>query len=126
MADTGEVVQGTLDLLTLSLVTAFALGAVLLAAIGVFGVMSQSVAERRREIGVRLALGASPRAIARELSREAACLGAGGLAVGALLALAGVRAISGFLYQVAPFDGLALGGAVLVLLLTFPLIEERG
>lgn len=100
----------------LSLVTAFALGAVLLAAIGVFGVMSQSVAERRREIGVRLALGASPRAIARELSREAARLGAGGLAVGALLAFAGVRAISGFLYQVAPFDVLALGGAVLVLL----------
>jgi predicted permease len=102
----------------LTLLSVFAGGAILLAAIGVFGVMSQSVVERRREIGVRLALGASPRAIARELSREATRLGVGGLAAGIVLAAVGVRAISGFLYRVAPFDALALVGAIVVLLAT--------
>lgn len=101
----------------LSLLSAFAAGAILLSAIGVFGVMSQSVVERRREIGVRLALGASPRSIARELMVEAGRLGAAGLVVGALLAVAGTRTITGFLYEVAPFDAVALTGAVCVLLL---------
>ncbi|MBK6486786.1 MAG: ABC transporter permease [Gemmatimonadetes bacterium] len=99
----------------LALLAAFATGASLLAAVGVFGVMSQSVLERRREVGVRLALGASRRDIARELSREALAMTLGGLVVGIALAALGASAFSRFLFEVEPFDGFAFASAVVVL-----------
>jgi len=100
------------------LLATFAGIAIALAGVGVFGVMNQSVVERSREIGVRLALGATPRAITRELSREALWLAVGGVLVGGALAIVGVRAIAGFLFEVAPFDLVAISGAVILLLAT--------
>ena len=102
--------------LLLLLLAAFAASAMLLAAVGVFGVTTQSVVERRREIGVRLALGATPGSIVREISREALRLAAVGCIGGLALAAAGTHAIARFLYEVAPFDPLAFVGAAAVLM----------
>ena len=102
------------------LVAAFALAAVAIATVGVFGVMSQAVAERGREIAVRMALGAGPRTIVKEFLAEAGWMTAVALAVGLAIALVATRAIAGFLYGIAPIDSLSLAvaaGLVVVLAL---------
>jgi ABC-type antimicrobial peptide transport system permease subunit len=71
---------------------------------GLYGVLSQFVSYRRHEIGVRMALGASRRSVARLVLRRGAMLIGTGLAAGLLLALAAGRLINGFLYQVQPLD----------------------
>ena len=70
----------------LVLLGAFALAAVLVAAVGVFGVMSQAATERRREIAVRMALGASPRTIVGEFVAESGWMTAAGLVAGLVIA----------------------------------------
>ncbi len=100
----------------LLLIGAFAGVAVLLACIGVAGVMSQSVAERTREIGVRLALGATPGVIRGELLRDALVLAGWGLAGGVVAAVAGTRVLSGFLFEVSPIDAAGYAGALVMLL----------
>ena len=78
--------------------------------------MAYNVARRTREFGVRMALGAQPRNIARPILREALLLAAGGLAVGVPAALALTRLIRGQLYGVSPTDpATLLAGAVLLL-----------
>jgi len=98
-----------------TLVSGLAALAILLAAVGVFGVVAYAVRSRTAELGVRLALGASPDRLAREVLRRAVpmvVLGLGaGLAAG-YLAARGARAV---LYGVAPLDPLSLGVAVLVM-----------
>ena len=95
---------------------ALALLAVLLSCIGLYGLMAYNVARRTREFGVRMALGAQPRNIARPILREALLLAAGGLAVGVPAALALTRLIRGQLYGVSPTDpATLLAGAVLLL-----------
>ncbi len=90
------------------LVTGFGLAALLLGVVGVYGVTSYVVGGRLREFGIRLAVGAEPRAIVRDaLARGLAPVGAG-LAAGLLGALAGGRLLSGFLYGVTPRDPLTL------------------
>jgi putative ABC transport system permease protein len=86
------------------LVALFATAALLLAALGVYGVMAHGVAQRQREIGVRLALGASPTGIGRMILSEA-----GRLAIaGALLGLAGAvvigQVLARLLFGVTPYD----------------------
>ena len=108
----------------LVLLAAFSLSAVLIGAVGVFGVMSQAAAERGREIAVRMALGAAPRTILGEFFAEAGWMAAAGLAVGLAVALVATRALTRFLFEVAPFDPLSIGAAVgtivlLVLIATF-------
>jgi putative ABC transport system permease protein len=98
-----------------ALVTAFALLALLLAAIGVYGVMSHMVTERSREIGVRLALGARSEDIVRMVLRTGIRLAVPGVAVG----LAGAVALSGvlanFLFGVSSLDpAIYLGVAALL------------
>ena len=95
--------------------------ALLLATVGVSGVMGQVVAHRTREIGIRLALGADPRAIVQRLLRQGLGLTVVGLAIGWAAATALSRLIAGRLYQVSPTDprvfaavALVLTGAVLV------------
>ncbi|MGI8843444.1 MAG: ABC transporter permease, partial [Gemmatimonadaceae bacterium] len=90
------------------LLAAFALAAVAIATVGVFGVMSQAVTERGREIAVRMALGAAPRTIVAEFLAEAGWMTAVGLGVGLGIALLATRAIAGFLYGVAPVDGVSV------------------
>jgi predicted permease len=95
---------------------AFALAALLLAALGVYGVMAYSVSERTAEMGVRMSLGARPADIARMVLGDGLALTAVGLALGlgAALALGGV--LRSQLVGVAPSDPAALAGAAALLL----------
>jgi putative ABC transport system permease protein len=83
--------------------------ALLLAVIGLYGTMSYSVARRRNEIGIRIALGAARTGILREVVGEAGRVVGVGLALGGLLALAATRLVAGLLYGVTPSDPTTLG-----------------
>ena len=98
------------------LLTWFAAAAVLLAGIGVYGAMSQSVAQRRREIGVRVALGASPSDALRLIFHEGFRMAGAGIAIGVALALVVARLGKALLYGVAPADPIVYATAPLVLL----------
>jgi predicted permease len=88
----------------LSLLALFAAAGLALAAIGIFGVLSYTVAQRRREIGIRIALGAQPAAVLRNVMAGALRLAAGGLVLGVAGALALSRAIRGLLFDVSAAD----------------------
>ena len=96
----------------LVLLATFSLSAVAIGAVGVFGVMSQAAAERGREIAVRMALGAAPRTILGEFFAEAGWMTGAGLVAGLAVALVATRAITRFLYEVAPFDPVSIAAAV--------------
>jgi predicted permease len=102
---------------TTALLTAFTLLAVVLAAIGLYGVLAYSVAQRTREIGIRVALGAPRSRIARLVVAQAAVLALIGAAVGLLAAHRAARLLGSMLYGVAANDpwSFAAGGAVLLL-----------
>jgi predicted permease len=89
--------------------------ALLLAAIGVYGVKSYVVAQRTREIGIRLALGAAPRDIVLMLLRDGARLTIVGIAIGFPLAVVLGRLLSVAMFEVSPYDPLVLTAAPLVL-----------
>jgi putative ABC transport system permease protein len=97
------------------LLALFAAVALVLAAIGVYGVMSYSVTARTQEMGVRLAIGAQRREVVWLVLRQVFWLSAIGLALGVGLVLAGGRILGDLLYGVRPHDPLtiALGAAVL-------------
>jgi predicted permease len=90
--------------------------AVLLACIGLYGVMSYGVTQRTAEIGVRMAMGARPAAVRWLVIREAAATVLAGAVVGLLGAVATVRLVEAQLFGVTPYDPVALGAATLVLL----------
>jgi predicted permease len=108
--DSSHVING--------LLSAFGILALSLAAAGLYGVISYAVAQRRREIGVRLALGASPRVVARMIVRDGLRLGATGTAIGlalaALMSHALARASSTLLYGITPTDPATFVGVTLV------------
>jgi predicted permease len=89
----------------------------LLASIGLYGLLSYTVSRRTGEIGVRMALGASRSGIAALMLRDAAVLLGIGLAAGLAIALAGARAIGSLLYGLSGHDPVALGAAAGVLVL---------
>jgi ABC-type antimicrobial peptide transport system permease subunit len=89
--------------------------AVLLAAIGLYGVISYTVAQRTNEIGIRMALGAQRSGIVGLILREVAVLIGIGIAIGAVLALGGGRAASSLLYGLKANDSLTLALAVILL-----------
>ncbi|HVD90662.1 MAG TPA: ABC transporter permease [Vicinamibacterales bacterium] len=95
--------------------------AVLIATIGLYGVMSYMVARRRIEIGVRMALGADGGAVVRMIVREAAVLLAAGLIIGAVLSVLAARTADTLLYGLKPWDpltiALAMAGLAAVTLL---------
>jgi predicted permease len=88
----------------MSLFGIFAALALLLGAVGIYGVMSFTVAQRSKELGVRLALGASRRSIFRLVFERGARLTLPGIAVGVVLALASARVLSNLLYEVSTLD----------------------
>jgi ABC-type antimicrobial peptide transport system permease subunit len=100
-----------------SLAMAFSIVALLLAAIGLYGVMAFQVSARTREIGVRMALGAARGQVVRMVIGQALLVVAIGIGVGVPFALAGARSLRALLYGVTPFDPapLASGAAVLVI-----------
>jgi len=89
--------------------------ALLLAAIGLYGVMSYTVSQSTRELGLRMALGAGAPHLLRLVMSQGMALTAGGLALGAVASLALTRLIVGMLYQVSPRDPLAFGVAFVVM-----------
>jgi predicted permease len=101
--------------LGLYLVGLFAGLAVAMVIAGLYGVLSQFVSYRRHEIGVRMALGADRRSVARLVLRRGAMLIGSGLSAGLLLALAAGRLVKDFLYQVRPLDAWTYLFAVLLL-----------
>jgi putative ABC transport system permease protein len=107
--------------LGLSLVGSFAALAVAMVIAGLYGVLSQLVSYRRREIGVRMALGATRQSVAQLVLRQGSILIGAGLGAGLLLSFATARLIKGFLYQVQTLD-IATYVAVAVTLLMVGLI----
>jgi predicted permease len=94
----------------------FALLALALGAIGVYGVMAYGVAQRRHEIGIRMALGARGGEVTRMVLREGAVLTVAGVAAGLGVALALSRVMSGFLFEVSATDPGTLFGVALIML----------
>lgn len=105
----------TTDRLLARLSFAFGLVALLLAAIGLYGVLSYGVARRTSEIGIRKALGAADGTVIFMILRESSWLLAGGLALGALLALGSLRWIESHLFGLSPADPISFATAALVL-----------
>jgi putative ABC transport system permease protein len=97
------------------LLGAFAAMAVFLAALGIFGVLSYSVVQRSREIGIRVALGAHPRDVLRMVLAHAATLAVVGVLAGLAGALALSRAIGSLLFELSPTDPLTLGSMAVLL-----------
>jgi putative ABC transport system permease protein len=100
-----------------TLMTAFAGFALVLAAIGLFGVIAYAVSERTREIGIRIALGAKPREVFRLVVGQGMKLALIGLLVGLPLALGMGRAVAGLLFGVRPNDFATFAGVAILLAL---------
>jgi putative ABC transport system permease protein len=101
--------------LPLMLILAFGALALLLASVGVYAMFANMAAAREREFGVRIALGSRPSAIAGLMVKQGAGWMAAGLSGGALGIVLVVRLLRGWLYGVPPFDPIALGGALAML-----------
>jgi len=103
--------------LQMTLVAAFSMLATLLASIGLYALLHDTVVGRRREIGIRVALGASPGTVRRLILREGVMLASVGMGFGLVSALAVGRVSSGMLYGIASTDPAALGLVIATLLL---------
>jgi macrolide transport system ATP-binding/permease protein len=96
-------------------VSAVGIVAMLLASIGLYGVIAYSVARRTREIGIRMALGAKPSAVVGLVMTQGLLLAAVGVGVGTVLALGAARAVAGALYGVSFIDPIAWSAAIVTL-----------
>lgn len=100
---------------SMALLGTFALIALVLAIVGLYGVISLAVTQRTREFGVRMALGASPRGVTGMVVRQAMTLAGGGLAVGLVVSLGAVRIVRGMLYGIEPLDLPSFAAAAVLL-----------
>jgi predicted permease len=99
-----------------SLISLFSVLALLLSALGVYGLVQYLVTQRRHEIGVRMALGADRGSVLALVIRQGILLAGSGIGIGVCLALGLMRALGGLLYDVTPTDPLTFATAALVLL----------
>jgi putative ABC transport system permease protein len=97
------------------LLACFAAIAVTLAAVGVYGVISYIVSQGRRELGIRLALGASPRALVRMILAQGAAVAGLGIGIGLVAALALARLVRSLVFGIGITDPATYGGVALVL-----------
>jgi putative ABC transport system permease protein len=97
------------------LLTAFSAVAMMLGAIGIYGVIAYAVSQRTREIGVRMALGATPRDALWMVLRRGVWLTIAGLVVGTVAALGATRLLGGLLYGVSPTDPVTFAGVAVML-----------
>jgi putative ABC transport system permease protein len=96
----------------------FATMALLLAAVGIYGVVAYTVAQRMREIGIRIALGAAPVSVSRMVQIGAMRVVLAGTAIGVAGAFAATRLLQSLLYEVTPTDPVAFGGVIVLLVVT--------
>ncbi len=109
---TGGLASRRFDALLLG---SFAAAALLLAAIGIYGLLAYAVGQRRRELGIRLALGASRGDVMSQVVGEGIQLAAAGIVVGVLIALAVTRLLTALLYGVGASDPMTFVGVVALL-----------
>jgi putative ABC transport system permease protein len=95
------------------MLAAFSALALLLAIVGIYGVLAYGVTQRLHEIGVRVALGATPRAVKNMVLRRTALLAIPGLVIGLAGSLALTRLLSRFLFQITPTDPVTFGGVAI-------------
>jgi putative ABC transport system permease protein len=95
----------------------FAFVALALAAVGLYGLISYSVTQRTREIGLRMALGADAGRVLSATIRQALTLALSGMVIGVLVALAASRVMANLLYDISPVDPLTYVGVSLVLVI---------
>jgi len=107
-----------LGLLSLTRPNGFALLALLLASVGLFGVMSYNVARRTREIGIRMALGARRSMVLRRILQETVTVSVAGILIGLAGALATTRLVAAFLFELSPRDPSTLLATAVVLMAT--------
>jgi ABC-type antimicrobial peptide transport system permease subunit len=111
LADSIAAQRFEMDILLL-----FAISALLLAGLGIYGVITYSVVQRYREIGLRIALGAQRANVYRLVLRDGLLPVAAGAAAGVGLAFGSARLVSSLLFEVSPYDPAVTAGAVSVLL----------
>jgi len=112
----------------MALLGVFAGAALFLAALGVYGAVSYAVALRHREIGIRMALGAEPAAVAREFLTGGAALAGGGMAIGLVVSVLLTRTLEGLLFGVARLDAatyVAVAGLTLAVTMLATLAPAR-
>jgi predicted permease len=102
--------------LFMTLTSGFGVLALILASVGIYGVMACSVAQRTNEFGIRLALGAPPSKLMASVLQESSWVAAAGVAVGLATALLLARFVKSMLYGVAPYDPVTLLSALVLLL----------
>jgi predicted permease len=102
--------------LLVSLTSAFGLLALVLASVGIYGLLAYSVAQRTREIGIRMAIGAIPRQILVMVLRESVSLSAAAIAIGVIASLLVTRFVKSMLFGIAPSDPAVLVGATTLLM----------
>jgi predicted permease len=109
-----ELAAPRFDALLLSI---FAVAALVLAAVGLYGIMASAVTQQRRELGIRMALGATSADLRAMVMRQAFALAAAGTIVGVAGAIAGARLLTAMLFGTTPFDPATLTGVAVTLLL---------
>jgi putative ABC transport system permease protein len=111
-----ELVNGTLrrQQLGMTLMIIFGLAAILLAAVGIYGVVAYAVSQRRGEMATRLALGATPGSVFMLVMRHGALLALAGTAIGLLIAYSSGRIVASRIYAIRASDPLMLGAAIVL------------
>jgi ABC-type antimicrobial peptide transport system permease subunit len=112
-----EIVNRTLvtERLVAQVSSAFAILGLLIACVGLYGLLAYAVVRRRREIGIRIAVGASPGSVEWMMIRESLTLVAAGVAIGVPAAIAIIRLVSSMLFGLAPGDPLTIAAVVAAL-----------